>query len=172
MKYVGTLYKGVIVAKGINYTGIVADDEIELTEEEYNTIPIPCKKIDGEFVPCDFPELDEFEEKEKNLGITQIATGSYTGGGGTTVTQPCPFHPDVIIVFTFGGKNINNVYVNEFMMLNQNGGLFYDTSGKASRLKQGFNYADGILTWGNDINGNNCNDAGLEYEWVAFGGEN
>lgn len=58
MKYVGTLYKDVIVAKGINYTDFVDEREIELTEAQYNTIPIPCKLVDGEFIPCEMPEIE------------------------------------------------------------------------------------------------------------------
>ncbi len=55
-KFTATIQNNVIVAKGINYTDYVDEREIELTEEQYNTIPIPCKLVDGEFVPCDFPE--------------------------------------------------------------------------------------------------------------------
>lgn len=57
MRYTASVFKGVIVAKGINYTDFIDKNEIELTEYQYNTIPIPCKLIDGEFVPCDFPEI-------------------------------------------------------------------------------------------------------------------
>jgi len=56
MKYVATLENDIITSKGINYTDFVDEREIELTEEQYNTIPIPCKLINGEFIPCDFPE--------------------------------------------------------------------------------------------------------------------
>jgi hypothetical protein len=56
MKYTGTLQNGVIVAKGINYTDYNDPNEIELTEYEYNTIPIPCKLVDGEFVLCEYPK--------------------------------------------------------------------------------------------------------------------
>ena len=58
MRYVGTLKGDVIVAKGINYTDYRDKHEIELTEEQYETIPIPCVIIDGEFIPCDFPESE------------------------------------------------------------------------------------------------------------------
>ena len=58
MRYVGTLKGDVIVAKGINYTDYVDKNEIGLTEFQYNTIPIPCKLVNGEFVPCDYPEND------------------------------------------------------------------------------------------------------------------
>lgn len=59
MRYVGTVKDDVIVAKGINYTDYVDPNEIELTEEQYNTIPIPCKLIDNEFVECEFPKYDD-----------------------------------------------------------------------------------------------------------------
>lgn len=64
MRYVGTLYKDVVISKGINYTDFVDEREIELTEEQYNTIPVPCKLVDGEFVACDYPhyEIKEIEE--------------------------------------------------------------------------------------------------------------
>lgn len=58
MRYTGTVQKGVIVAKGINYTDYIGENEIELTEEEYNTIPIPCRKVDGEFIPCELPKCE------------------------------------------------------------------------------------------------------------------
>ena len=57
MRYVGILLDGVIVSKGIDYTDYVDEREIELTEEQYNSIPLPCKLVDGEFVPCDSPEV-------------------------------------------------------------------------------------------------------------------
>lgn len=61
MIYTGTLYKGVIVAKGINYTDYVDEKEIELTEEQYNTIQTPCKLVDGEFIPCEYPRTENEE---------------------------------------------------------------------------------------------------------------
>ena len=56
MRYVGTLKNDVVVAKGINYTDYEDKREIELTEEQYNSITLPCKLVDGEFIPCDYPE--------------------------------------------------------------------------------------------------------------------
>lgn len=61
MIYTGTLYKGVIVAKGINYTDYVDEKEIELTEEQYNTIQTPCKLVEGEFIPCEYPKAETVE---------------------------------------------------------------------------------------------------------------
>lgn len=58
MKYIGILNDNVIVAKGISYTDYVDNTEIELTKEQYNSIPVPCKLVNGEFVPCDFPEVE------------------------------------------------------------------------------------------------------------------
>ena len=58
MRFVGSIYKDVIVSKGINYTDYIDKNEIELTEEQYNSIPIPCKLVNGEFISCDFPETE------------------------------------------------------------------------------------------------------------------
>lgn len=58
MKYVGTVQNDVIVAKGINYTDYQDPNEIELTEEQYNSIQTPCKLVNDEFVPCDFPSVE------------------------------------------------------------------------------------------------------------------
>lgn len=58
MRYVGILLEGVIVSKGIDYTDYIDEREIELTEEQYNSIPLPCKLINGEFVPCEFPKVE------------------------------------------------------------------------------------------------------------------
>ena len=58
MRYVATTYKNVIVSKGINHTDYVDKNEIELTEAQYNSIPIPCKLVDGEFVSCEMPEIE------------------------------------------------------------------------------------------------------------------
>ncbi len=58
IKYTGTIIDNVIMAKGIAYTGFVGNNEIELTKEQYDTIPIPCKLVDGDFVPCDLPTVD------------------------------------------------------------------------------------------------------------------
>lgn len=77
MLYVGILTENVIVSKAINYEDIVHSNEIELTEEQYNTIPIPCKLVSGEFVPCDFPEVDS-EIIKKPLPITEGGTGATT----------------------------------------------------------------------------------------------
>lgn len=60
-KYTGTIQDGVIVAKGINYTDYNDPNEIELTEEQYNTIQTPCKLVDGEFVPCEYPKSKAVE---------------------------------------------------------------------------------------------------------------
>ena len=57
MRYVTTVENGICTSKGINYTGFIDGREIELTEEQYNTIPIPCKLINGKFVPCEFPQI-------------------------------------------------------------------------------------------------------------------
>ena len=57
MRYVGSLLDGIIVSKGINYTDYIDKKEIELTEEQYNSIPIPCKLVDGNFVPCEYPKV-------------------------------------------------------------------------------------------------------------------
>ena len=61
MKYTGTLSNDVIVAKGINYTEYVDEREIELTEEQYSTIQIPCKLVNGEFIPCEYPKSEVVE---------------------------------------------------------------------------------------------------------------
>lgn len=65
MRYVASLYEDVIVCKGINYTDHIDKNEIELTEEQFNTIPIPCKLIDGEFIPSDFPKVDIVVSEKK-----------------------------------------------------------------------------------------------------------
>lgn len=73
LRYVGTLNDDVIIAKGINYTDYVDKREIELTKEQYNTIPIPCKLVDGEFIPCDFPQYDVVETpKEEKTEAEKI----------------------------------------------------------------------------------------------------
>lgn len=86
MKYVGTVFKEVIVAKGINYTDIINENEIELTEAQYNNIPIPCKLVDGEFIACDFPYIAE--SIEGYCGNAKIATGSYVGTGKYGSSNP------------------------------------------------------------------------------------
>lgn len=58
MRYVATVNDGVIVAKGINYTDFVDPNEIELTETEYNEIQPPCKLVEGEYVPCEYPKYE------------------------------------------------------------------------------------------------------------------
>ena len=65
MRYIASVTnEGIIVSKGINYTEYVDEKEIELTEEQYNSIPIPCKLVDGEFVECDFPTPSVTEVEE------------------------------------------------------------------------------------------------------------
>ena len=58
MRFVGSIYKDVIVSKGINHTDYIDENEIELTEEQYDSIHIPCKLVNGEFVSCDFPKTE------------------------------------------------------------------------------------------------------------------
>ena len=55
MRYVATITDDIIISKGINYTDFIDENEVELTEEQYNSIPIPCKLIDGEYIACEFP---------------------------------------------------------------------------------------------------------------------
>ena len=74
MRYTGTIYKGVIVAKGINYTDFIDKNEIELTEYQYNTISIPCEVVDGEFVSCDFPTEDVVGTPTEETPNTETAT--------------------------------------------------------------------------------------------------
>lgn len=58
MKYIGVLNDDVIVAKGINYTDYIDENEIELTEIEYNNLQPPCKLVAGEYIPCEFPTYE------------------------------------------------------------------------------------------------------------------
>ena len=108
-KYVGTIYEGIIVAKGINYTGFIAENEIELDENQYNTIPIPCKLVDGEFVPCDAPQIEV--SKTPPVSIAQISTGSYVGNGDKYkgITLNFDFVPRVIFI-TVKDKSITPAY--------------------------------------------------------------
>lgn len=90
MKFVGVLYDDVIIAKSINHVDFVASNEIELTEEQYNTIPIPCKLVGGEFVECECPPTDAMipvEDGWETLGSVAISKTfpSYS----TTATHYC-----------------------------------------------------------------------------------
>ena len=58
MRYTGTIYKGVIISKGINHTDFIDENEIELTKEQYFSIKTPCKFADRKFIPCEFPETE------------------------------------------------------------------------------------------------------------------
>ena len=58
MRYTATIKDNIIIAKGINHTDYVDEREIELTEEQYDSVPIPCKLIDGKFIPCEFPQSE------------------------------------------------------------------------------------------------------------------
>jgi hypothetical protein len=73
--YVGVLYKDVIIAKGKNYTDHIGEKEVELTEEQYEAIPIPCKLIDGEFVPSEFPEGERHEVEPTTEELLNIILG-------------------------------------------------------------------------------------------------
>lgn len=70
MRYVGTISQGVIIATGINYTDYIDENEIELTEEQYNTIETPCKLVNGEFIPCDYPKIEVEETEENTENVT------------------------------------------------------------------------------------------------------
>lgn len=71
MRYVGILKKGVIISKGINYTDYEDVNEIEITKEQYDTITIPCRLVDDEFVVCEFPESDVVDVKYEKP-VTEI----------------------------------------------------------------------------------------------------
>ena len=71
MKYIGMLNDGVIVAKAKNHDDKVYKNEIELTEKQYNSIPIPCKLVNGEFVRCEFPK-SEIEDVTYEEPITEM----------------------------------------------------------------------------------------------------
>lgn len=65
MRYIASILEGVIVSKGIAYTDYVDSREIELTKEQYNTIPLPCKLVNGKFVPCEHPKVTIPEPKHE-----------------------------------------------------------------------------------------------------------
>jgi hypothetical protein len=58
-----------------------------LTEEQFNAIPIPCKVVDGKFIPCDVPyedygnvsdetpEPNEVEQLRADIDYIAIMTG-------------------------------------------------------------------------------------------------
>lgn len=98
MKYVGILNNDVIIAKAKIYEDFVDERHIELSEEQYNTIITPCRLIDGVFVPCDFPKLDEFEDDT----ISRTKLVSYVGTGKSGASYPCSvtfdFVPKVIVL--------------------------------------------------------------------------
>ena len=71
MKYAAILYNDVIVAKSKNYTDNIDKNEIELTEKQYNSIPIPCKLVNGEFVPSEFPKV-ESPQTDTNASVDDI----------------------------------------------------------------------------------------------------
>lgn len=73
MRYVGTISQGVIIAKGINYTDYIDENEIELTEEQYNTIQTPCKVVNGIFKPCEYPKITVEETEENNENDTEVS---------------------------------------------------------------------------------------------------
>lgn len=108
MKYTATVYKDVIISKGISYIDCVAENEIALTKKQYETIPIPCKLIDGQFVPCDYPKIDAPEEKVPPVSIAQISTGSYVGNGDRYggITLTFDFIPRVIFITGKQGNGI------------------------------------------------------------------
>ena len=98
MRYYATMQNDIIVSKGINYTDVVAENEITLTEEQYDTIPIPCK-IDGDtFVPCDFPEVESVDLPP--VTFAQISTGSYVGNMDSRkgITLNFDFVPRLIFI--------------------------------------------------------------------------
>ena len=56
MKYIGVLKDNIIVNSLIRYENVeIYDNEIELSEEQYNSIIVPCKLIKGEFISCEYP---------------------------------------------------------------------------------------------------------------------
>ena len=86
IRYTGILQNNVIVAKGKSYTDYVDKREIELTEEQYNTLPIPCKLVNGEFIPCEYPKseiieatleepITELEQLRADVDFIAIMTG-------------------------------------------------------------------------------------------------
>ena len=87
MKYAAILYDDVIVAKAKNYNDCINDNEIELTEQQYNTISIPCQLIEGVFVPCDFPEINGGGYTDSGVVSTEVIT--YVGTGKSGKNYPC-----------------------------------------------------------------------------------
>ena len=43
---------------------VLQNYEREITEEEYNTIPIPCKIVNSEYIPYEFPKTEDEPEQE------------------------------------------------------------------------------------------------------------
>jgi hypothetical protein len=75
MRYVGIVNDDVIIAKAILYNDFVDERHIPLTEEQYNTIITPCKLVDGEFVPSDFPKFSEPEPEPTTEELLNIILG-------------------------------------------------------------------------------------------------
>lgn len=56
---------GVFVTKGKRIREVLFENEIRITEEEYDTIELPCKLVDGKYVECEAPVEEENEENEE-----------------------------------------------------------------------------------------------------------
>lgn len=154
MKYVATVQSNIIVAKGINYTDYVAKNEIELTKEQYDTIPIPCRLVDGEFIPCDYPEV---EIAETNLTeVTRFELYSYTGTGTSGEANPC------ILTFSFEPKMVA-------MLPNIGGGVspIINCDLLTTEYKENMSFYDSTQSYANNDYAKKSEDGKTIYWYVA-----
>lgn len=189
MRFVATVQNNIITSKGINYTDYIDKNEIELTEEQYNNIPIPCRLVDGEFIPCNFPEVDIGEENPCVITQTQLVT--YVGTGKSGADNPCSitcsFAPKIVQMIGFvhdtgaqfsthSGENPSSIQDVIFCdKLNteyaKNAGFIHDTVSSISRHAK--KSADGkTISWYIDSTSNasaQYNIKGTTYYVLAMG---
>lgn len=60
MRYFGLIYDDIIINKGLkSKLFTLSDNEIELTEQQFNEIKCPCKLVDSQFISCEIPIIEE-----------------------------------------------------------------------------------------------------------------
>ena len=176
------LYKNTDYGIGLKngYLSVIGAGENAIANKKSSNSPLTPNNLDYIFkvgITTNAEKLtdDEKASAQKFLGFARIHEGQYQGAGENKDNPskiPCPFRPQLVIVMSVWAQDVSRYKNLRVMELN---GKF--TVGETSTTDfsiscgmQGFDYADGFVTW-YDESGviQQCSRSGVVYRFVCVG---
>lgn len=77
MIYIGIKLKDIVISKAIKYEEFIGANELEITKAQYDNLPIPCKLVDGAFIPCDYPVMEMEPHPPREPTETELLVQAY-----------------------------------------------------------------------------------------------